>query len=70
MIFEKEGNLVTHIWLTGQVTNKEEQDKLTTALQLLGKEYNFIAVNWNKCNYYDLVELKSIEKFIETIAYK
>lgn len=68
VLFETEEKLVRDIWLAGHVRNKEEQEKLTAALLLFGKEYNFILVNWDKCEYYDLRAQNKIEEFIESIS--
>ncbi len=68
VIFENEGRLVKEIWITGQISNGKDHHKVANALLLLGKEYDLIAVNWFKCEYYDLIERISVEEFVESIS--
>jgi hypothetical protein len=66
IICDKQSRLLKHIWLTGHTKNDEERQKLITALKLIGSNYNFIGVDWFKCEYYNLVEDVSVKEFVET----
>ena len=62
---EKEGGLLKDIWLTGHTDNEEDKHKLINALALIGKTFNFIGVNWFKCEHYNLIEISSIKEFVK-----
>jgi len=63
---DKQSSFLKNIWLTGTATNEEDRQKLIKALTLIGKTFNFIGVNWYKCEYYNLVEGTSIKEFINS----
>src|ERR1700754_2384164 len=51
---DKQNNLLKNIWVTGHAA--EEKQKLVDTLLLFGQTFNFIAVNWYRGEYYNLVE--------------
>ncbi len=64
ILCEKRNQLLENIWITGQTRSQEDKQRLIAALLLLGQTFNFIGVNWYKGEYYDLVEKKSVEEFV------
>ena len=65
IICRKEKELIKDIWIAGHTKTEEDRGKLIAALLLLGQTLNFIAVNWFKSEYYNLVERQSVEEFIK-----
>ena len=63
---EKKDDLLENIWVTGHTDTEEEKQKLINTLELLGKAYNFIAVNWYAGKYYNLIDKESAEDFVKT----
>jgi hypothetical protein len=62
---DRQDHLLKHIWVTGRTETEEEKRKLADALLSIGLTFNFIAVNWYQCEYYNLVEKSSVLKFIK-----
>ncbi len=60
---DKQNDILENIWVTGHVDNEEKQ-KLIRSLLLLGQGFGFIAVNWYRGEYYNLVERSSVEDFV------
>jgi hypothetical protein len=65
VMLDKDGKLLKNIWLTGSTRTEKESKILADTLLSIGQEYNFIAVNWFKGNFYNLVERQSVEEFIK-----
>ena len=61
---DKQNKLLKNIWVTGHTDTEEDKQKLVDALLLLGQTFNFIAVNWYRGEYYNLIEKNSVEEFI------
>jgi hypothetical protein len=62
---DRQNNFLKNIWITGRTETHEERTKLIDALLSLGQDHNFIAVNWYKGEYYNLVERQSVEDFVQ-----
>jgi hypothetical protein len=65
VICSREKNLLKHIWISGQTNSEEERNKLSHGLLSFGQSFNFIGVNWFKCEYYNLVEKESVDEFVK-----
>ena len=61
---DKQTSFLKNIWVTGHADTEEEKQKLVDALLLFGQTFNFIAVNWYRGEYYNLVERNSVEEFV------
>lgn len=61
---DKHTHLLKNIWVTGHTDTEEEKQKLVDALLLFGQTFNFIAVNWYRGEYFNLIERNSVEDFV------
>jgi hypothetical protein len=64
----EQNGLLKDIWINNFPRDLEDQCKFKKALQLIGQNFNFILVDWFKCQYYNLFEKESIEELIKTNA--
>jgi hypothetical protein len=62
---DKQNDLLKNIWVTGKTDTEEEKQRLVHALLSFGQAFNFIAVNWFQCQYYNLIERQSVEEFVK-----
>jgi hypothetical protein len=63
---DRQGTLLKNIYLTGHTTTEKERETLVAALLSLGRTFNFIAVNWYKDEYYNLIEEVNVAEFVKS----
>lgn len=68
--FDLNLNIIENIWFTGFTKNEHEVEKVVKFLKFLGEKYNFLSVNWFKCEFYDLNNSNDIESFMKNISSK
>ena len=61
---DKQNGLLKNIWVTGHTETADEKQKLIDALLSFGQTFNFIAVNWYRSQYYNLVERNNVKEFV------
>lgn len=61
---DKQNDLLKNIWITGHTETSDEKQKLIDALLSFGQTFNFIAVNWYRGEYYNLVERNNVGEFV------
>lgn len=61
---DKQNDLLKNIWVTGHTDSVDEKQQLVDALFLFGQAFSFIAVNWYRGEYYNLVKRSDIEEFV------
>jgi hypothetical protein len=62
---ERQNDLLKDIWITGHTDTEADQQKLVAAILLIGRHFNFIAVNWYQGQYYNLMEKEMVEEFVK-----
>jgi len=65
ILCDKDGSLLKNISITGRCRHEEENKALINALLSFGQQFNFIAVNWYQGEYYNLIEMQSVEEFVK-----
>jgi len=65
IICDRQNNLLKHIWVTGHTDTDDDKQKLAETLLVLGQTFNFFAVNWFRCEYYNLIEESSVMEFVK-----
>ena len=65
IMIETKGTLIQHIWINGRTENNSDKDLLKKTLKQIGSQFNFIAVDWFRTQYYDLSIASEVDKFVE-----
>lgn len=65
VIIEDKSGVLENIWITGNTETDQERQYLKQGLQEIGKQFDFIGVDWFKSEYYDLNDEKQIEEYIK-----
>ncbi|GAA4301204.1 hypothetical protein [Aestuariibaculum suncheonense] len=65
VIIEDKSGVLENIWITGSTETDQERQNLKQGLQEIGKQFEFIGIDWFKSEYYDLNDEKKIEDYIK-----
>ena len=65
ILLEEDHGKLKNIWTTGRIENEELASKFKKGLSEFVKTYDFLAINWYKCESFDLHSENGIEEFIK-----